>query len=60
MERDGIIYIGQHKFMYLKSIMGWSKAFNLNFDLTVLATSSIRELREYKNRARHRIEPHGN
>ena len=57
MERDGIIYLGQHKFMYLKAIMGWCKAFNLNYDLAVLATSSIKELKEYKNRARHRIEP---
>jgi len=55
-ERDGIIYIGQHKFMFLKSIMGWCKTFNLQCNLAVLANSSVKELREYKHLARHRKE----
>lgn len=58
-ERDGIIYIGQHKFMYLKAIMGWCKAFGLDYDLSVLATSTIKELKQFKNLARHRRDLHG-
>ena len=53
MEQDGIIFIGEHKFNYLRFIMRWCKIFKLDYDLAMLATCSVRELRAHKTNARH-------